>query len=113
MKRLLMALSIATALSFALTAPINLHAVDNTASTQTTQVMGTVVVTKDKSGNTSLVSLKTDNGSLLVPTKAMDSFAPYEGKKVKACCVAQGKALIPLCVTGIVQPQRVPTGRIR
>lgn len=115
MKSLILALSFATALSFALTCPASVQAAENAvaAANGIRTVVGTVSVSRDKSGKPTIVALKTENGSLLVPTKSIDSFLPHDGRKVKACCSVQGKSLIPICVTGIVQAQKIAAAPMR
>ncbi len=112
MRSMLLALSFAAALSIDPTsfagAPANAAATQKTAT-----VTGTVAVCRDKSGNVSMVSLKTDNGSVLVPSSANDAFAPFEGKKVKACCAIQGQQLVPVSVSGLVQAAKIPASKYR
>jgi hypothetical protein len=94
---------ILTALSFPLEAEE-----DAQAKATTTTVEGLIKVSKDRSGAVSMVAVQTPKGNLLVPTKDMGSFVGYEGKKVKVFCAIEGKNIVPRCVTGIVQAQKVP-----
>lgn len=106
MKTSILALALACALSLELTS-----FAQDSGAVKTSSINGTVMVTRDKAGKITLVALKTEKGNLLVPTKANESFAAYEGKKVKACCAVQGNAVVPLCVTGLIQAQKIPAGK--
>ena len=112
MKSILLALSFVATLSLSLTIPCQ-SAADAAVAPSTKTVPGTVVVSKDKNGKVALVVFKTDSGNLLVPTKSMAGFVPYDGKNVNVSCVVQGNVAVPLCVIGINQPHKISCGVIR
>jgi hypothetical protein len=102
------------ALSLLATSPAALSAAETQQGPMNTvSLTGIVATYKDKSGNISAVTVKTDKGLLAVPTKNNDKFAPYEGKSVRFCCLVNGKTLVPLFVTGLEQKQRIPMGTVR
>ncbi len=113
MKRVATAVFLAAILSAAPTSMSSLCAAESSTSKSSMVLEGVVSAAKNKSGDIAMIVFKTATGNLLVPAKSFDSFAPYDGKKVRACCVVKGNSLLPVCVIGIVQAQKIPKGAVR
>jgi len=80
-------------------------AASSNATAKTSIVVGTIKAIKDKSGDKVLaVAVKTEAGTVLVPSASIEQFAPYDGRTMRICCAVQDKTLIPLCVMNVKAP---------
>lgn len=113
MKRIATAVFLAAILSAAPTGMSRLHAAEAQASKSSMVLEGLVSAVKNKSGDIGMIVFKTATGNLLVPAKSFASFAPFDGKKVKACCIAKGNSILPVYVLGPVQARNIPKGAVR